>query len=259
MDPAIPKWNLPLGQRPKIAAIGWGVHGKEKREESYYLKRLWCVHLYTYPAEIRVKGALLSIRPGDLSVLPPDEKLVYSYRGISRHLYAHFELGQKTGPVQAVRAVQHLGADWAAACNSMEVALGHFATEPLRSEIRLWDLLWEWAERSRSAEDPMHPALRSLVGRIETRLGEELKVAALIRDCGLSHNHMIRLFQKNFGTTIEGYIRSRRLSRAGHLLKNSTLPIKLIAGEVGIRDPQQFNKLIRRAFGKGPRKLRFES
>ncbi|MBL8993901.1 MAG: helix-turn-helix transcriptional regulator [Spirochaetia bacterium] len=260
-DSSVPTWRLPLAERPQIAAIGWGVHGREKREEVYYLKGLWCAHLYDYSARIRVGGVLVDIRPGDLSIFPPDQKMVYYYQGVSRHIYAHFRFSEKIGASHPIRAVQPLHDTWAGSRNAMEIALDHFGTEPLRAEVKLWDLLWEWAARSAHSSDekaPVHPALRVLVGRIETGLGEDLKVASLVRNCGLSHNHMIRLFQKTFQTTIEGYIRSRRLSRASHLLRNSTFPIKQIASEVGIRDPQQFNKLVRRAFGKSPRALRFQ-
>jgi transcriptional regulator GlxA family with amidase domain len=46
------------------------------------------------------------------------------------------------------------------------------------------------------------------------------------------------------------------VERARHLLLNSTLPIKVIAREVGIPDPHLFNKIIRRELGKAPREVR---
>lgn len=52
------------------------------------------------------------------------------------------------------------------------------------------------------------------------------------------------------------YIRRRRLERAHHLLRASTLSIPAVAAAVGIPDLQAFNKACRRELGAPPRVLR---
>jgi transcriptional regulator GlxA family with amidase domain len=76
------------------------------------------------------------------------------------------------------------------------------------------------------------------------------------RHCGLSHNHLTRLFTAQLESTVVGYIRDRRMRRAHHLLTASTLPIASIAATVGIPDLQAFNKACRRTLGAPPRSVR---
>jgi AraC-like DNA-binding protein len=101
----------------------------------------------------------------------------------------------------------------------------------------------------------LHPALRKTVQIIEARLEGTIVIPDLAREVGMSHNHLIRLFRAKFKTTIEGYIRDRRIKRALNLLRYSTATVKSIAAEVGLPDLHQFNKAIRRECGRSPRAI----
>lgn len=82
---------------------------------------------------------------------------------------------------------------------------------------------------------------------------------AVAQAAGVSHNHLTRLFKAATGDTVVGYIRRRRLDRARHLLRASTLSIPAVAASVGIPDLQAFNKACRRELGASPRALRGET
>jgi len=92
---------------------------------------------------------------------------------------------------------------------------------------------------------------------IEAHLAEPLTVPQIARYADVSHNHLTRLFRAETGDTVVAYIRQRRLARAEHLLRRSTMPIPAIAASVGIPDLQAFNKACRRELGAPPRRLRF--
>jgi transcriptional regulator GlxA family with amidase domain len=64
------------------------------------------------------------------------------------------------------------------------------------------------------------------------------------------------LFRAETGYTVVGYIRRRRMERARHLLRESTLSIPAIAASVGVADLQAFNKACRRELGDSPRAVR---
>jgi transcriptional regulator GlxA family with amidase domain len=102
----------------------------------------------------------------------------------------------------------------------------------------------------------VHPAFQAASRAIEVSLGSTVAIPTLASAAGVSHNHLIRLFRKHAGTTIADYVRRRRADRAMHLLTQTTLAPKAIASMVGLPDLQQFNKLVRRAFGRSPRQLR---
>lgn len=250
-----PVFHVPLGERPRLRTIGQGIQGQVSVAR-YHLKGLWCLHLYTYHAHLTVGGKRCEIRPASLSVLPPDTDLVYYYRGLSQHLYAHFQL-RGSRVVRPIPALQDTGSDYTLVREMFTEAVGFFATQPLRAEIRLWDLLWRAADARDPVKKPrLHPAVEEVARQIELRLHEPLLVESLAREVGFSHNHLIRLFRAGLGQTVKGYMMTRRLEKARHLLSRSSLSIKQIAHDVGLGDLQAFNKAVRRRFGCPPRELR---
>ena len=229
-----------------------GRHGILQHAETFRLPTLWAVHIYRYHGEIICDGHRLEIHPGFASVFPPDVEIEYRYRGESVHLYAHFQL-PVTAPTGAIPAMQDLAGDFARLNAAFEQAIGWFPTQQLRAEVRLWDILWQLA----AAEPrPTHPAVAEALRLIELRLGDVIYVTGLAKTVGLSQNHLTRLFVAATGKPIATYVRDRRVERAAHLLRHSTLPVKAIAAEVGIPDLHLFNKSIRRAFGVPPRQFR---
>jgi transcriptional regulator GlxA family with amidase domain len=155
--------------------------------------------------------------------------------------------------------MQDLGRDFSELNQTFEQALAYLPTQPRRTEIKLWDILWMLAEktnRSSRAAEGVHPAIQKAFQLIEQRLGERIRVSELARDVEISHNQLTRLFQTATGGTVVEYIRARRMQRVEHLLVHSTMQIKAIAYEVGLGDLQQFNKAVHRAFGDSPRNIR---
>lgn len=250
-------FQVPLEQRPHLRMIGVAVHGK-RPVERYHLHDLWCIHLYRYHARFSIDGQEMDIQPGDLSVVPANAKLVYWFKGPSVHLYAHFELPPEaqTWAMPALRKTGHLFSHFH---HLFEEAVGFFPTQPLRAEVRLWDLLWSNVlEQKPDSETQVHPGIAEVIRKIELQLHEPLSVHSLARGCGLSQNHLTRLFHAATGRTVKRHIIERRMEKTLHLLTQSSTPIKNIAGAVGFEDLHAFNKAVRQYFGSSPRALREE-
>jgi transcriptional regulator GlxA family with amidase domain len=121
----------------------------------------------------------------------------------------------------------------------------------------VWAALWYVAGLSSPAEaDRPHAAVASAISYIESHLADPLTVPDVARAAGISHNHLTRLFRAETGDTVVAHIRRRRLERARHLLRESTLSIPAIAASVGIGDLQAFNKACRSGLGASPRGIR---
>jgi len=225
------------------------------------MRELWSLHVYRYEATVNIDGVRYPIRPGYASLVAPTTPTAYDFKGRSVHLYAHFRLGEPSandgGTVSEIAVMQDLGLKFATINEQMDT-LSNPQTSPYYAQATLWSILWQLSELSRKSVESGdgHPAVLSAVKQIELGLGEELSVAELARSSGVSYSYLGRLFQAEFGTTVVGFIRERRMARASHLLKQSTLPIKAVAASVGIPDLHLFNKSIRRATGKSPRALR---
>jgi transcriptional regulator GlxA family with amidase domain len=154
--------------------------------------------------------------------------------------------------------MQDLGDNFAYRYDALEAMIGDLQKPRFRIQAHLWNLLGDLSNPV-SPSSPLpaaHPAVRYALRQIELRLSETLSVADLAREANISYSYLGRLFQEAFGTTVVGYIRERRLRRAEHLLRHSTLPIKIIAAAVGIPDLHLFNKSLRRELGKSPTAIR---
>jgi len=250
-------WPICLTEPPQVAQIACSIHGSE-RLERYRLPDFWCLHLYRYHARVQLGEWNFPIHPGCVSIVPADMPIVYRYRGHSAHLYVHFRpdpsaRGGKTVPIPAML---DFGDDFGLLYIQLEQVIH---AGPDRAQARLWDVLWQLAERSipeTLAGACSHPAVGRAVQAIERRLAEPLRVAALAEEAGVSDSYLARLFQEALGCSVVGYIRQRRVQRAAHLLRHSTLPVKAIAALVGLPDLHQFNKTLHHCTGQSPRALR---
>ena len=255
-------WELCLEAPPEILMMAFGFHLPQAGYDCYRLPDLWCLHFYRYNGELRINGEGFAIRPGYCSLTPPNALLEYSYhQSPSVHSVAHFRLPAKiSGPLLSLPAMRDLGRDFETLVGSFEEAIAWRGTQPGRVVARVWDVLWqlnEWKQSdSASPVLSVQPAIERARQEIEMRLSTPLCVKELAARAGFSHNHFTRLFCAGVGSTPSQYIRARRVERAAHLLKNSTLPIKVIAAQCGLGDLQAFNKIIRRDLEMSPRECR---
>ncbi|MBC8064174.1 MAG: helix-turn-helix transcriptional regulator [Chlorobia bacterium] len=218
----------------------------------------WCLHLYRYQASIKIGNETYTIAPGSMGITPGATIAEYRFHDRSTHGFIHF---QPAGNQPSTLApMLPLGESFAASWAQFEEALGLFPLSPLRAEIKIWDLLWQHAERSQlpaQGTDPIHPAVAQATRFIETWLTESVTISDIAQRLDVSHNHLTRLFQKHLGKSPIAYLIERRLERAEHLLKHTNMPVKQIAIQVGIHDLQAFNKSFRNRFGVSPREYRW--
>ena len=251
-------WEVPVGTKPDIKQMAVGGHARG--QATYILPALWTLHLFQRAVEVRIEGALFRLGPGQLLLVPPNLANHYYFPGQPNHYYfAHFELPACAAPgCTSLPAAVDLGGDFPRWEADYLEAIQIFSEDKLRAEIRLWDMLLRLQDAMTSASPKVvgAPSLQKAVRLIELRLTEPIAIAALAVEVGVSHNHLIRLFQQRYQQTVQAYIRRRRLQRAQHLFRYTTRSVKSIAVEVGIANLQLFNKSIRREFGCAPRQLR---
>ncbi|WP_307543471.1 AraC family transcriptional regulator [Streptomyces sp. V3I8] len=250
--------RIHLGEPPVVVDAGVGVHGVASRTDVFRLPGLWQLHLYQYEAELTVDGTPHLVRPGRVSLVPPGATVRFRYRGRSEHLYAHLRTASAGTPL-TVPVLQDTGAELPLLTALLLQAVASARGEPDRARAEIWTVLWRIAHLAPAAERPgPHPAVTAAIAYIEAHLAAPLTVPAVARAAGVSHNHLTRLFRAATGATVVAYIRRRRLDRARHLLRASTLSIPAVAASVGIADLQAFNKACRRELGGSPRALRGE-
>ncbi|MEL7087227.1 MAG: AraC family transcriptional regulator [Planctomycetota bacterium] len=257
---------IDLTRPPRIVAAGRNTHGDEPVER-YRFDGVWCVHLYRYRFTLELDGEPHRVEPDTVSLVRPGVRMTYRFpRPGCRHHYCLFMLAPPYGPREPQDRVDVLPSatfPTFTAGPSLSPAFGSLfdrvadapATRPGRATAALWEMLWQLTDdrhaRDAAAGDPAEVA----AAQIRTRLSERLRVADLAEEVGLSHNQLTRRFRARFGTTVVGYLQEQRMATAARMLRDTSLPMKVIATEIGL-DAQQFNKAVRRAFGRSPTALR---
>lgn len=252
--------HAPLGTRPQLVSVGSNVFTPHTVGKWKALS-FWCFNLYRYAAELYVEGRHYPLRPGYVSLIPPLLEMEYHFKTGEPQVHAHhiYPDVPARAALTPLPVVIDLGSDFERIYRGVEEIIGWYGVNRLRAEVRLWDILWEIAGRAgpvAAGAESIHPALQRALAMIEQRLAEPLRVEEIAEAAGLSQNHLTRLVQARFKTTVVGYIRRLRTERARHLLTASTQPIKAIAQQVGIPDLHLFNKVIRRELGRSPREVR---
>ncbi|HEX6685254.1 MAG TPA: AraC family transcriptional regulator [Candidatus Limnocylindrales bacterium] len=246
---------LRLHHPPVVVNAGAAVHGITARRESFLLPDLWQAHLYSYSGELTLGGFTHRIRPGHVSLVPPGQEVTFDYRGRSEHLYLHLRL-PRSGQAQWVPVVQDAAAGAEALAGMFRSAIAAAPRQPEQASAEVWAALWRIAQLPQPGSGAGHLVVLRAIEFIEARLNEPITVPQVARFADVSHNHLTRLFRAETGDTVVAYLRRRRLARAEHLLRHSTLPIPTVAATVGIPDLQAFNKACHRELGASPRAIR---
>jgi AraC-like DNA-binding protein len=101
---------------------------------------------------------------------------------------------------------------------------------------------------------PVHPARHLLRAKdlIDARYREPLDVPTLARAAHLSPAHFSREFHRVFGESPHQYLLTRRMERAGALLRNTDRTVMDICIAVGLRSVGSFTTSFGRVFGLTP-------
>jgi len=103
-----------------------------------------------------------------------------------------------------------------------------------------------------------HPALLSVLERMEETIEMPLERAAMARIAGVTTRHLDRLFAAQLNTTFLDQYRRIRLQHAHRLLKQSPLSVSEIAVATGFSSLSHFSRMFRALYGIAPREARRE-
>jgi AraC-like DNA-binding protein len=232
-----------------------------------YCSSTIAIHLYDYPADIWIGRKHYRVRPGDITLSPRGVWSRYDLKESGSHLCIHFFPPASEATAPGVRLPLHirLGPQTAAARERFWRIIDHTrhsggdpdSPEGCAASASLQEfLLWLHFQCKRGATPRrgslVEEALRKLSHAIETSLGKPMLIGDLAADAGLSSDYVARLFARRYGMTLQHYLLLRRVEVARHLLISSNLLVSEIGRQVGMPDPQYFNKQFRRVTGQSP-------
>ena len=80
-------------------------------------------------------------------------------------------------------------------------------------------------------------------------LSQFFSIESLCRDSGISHAHLLRLFKREYGTTLISYVTGKRIAHACELLETTDLPVADVAFSCGFSDELHFMKIFKTKTG----------
>lgn len=251
-------WPCTLEEPPRLAQAWVGIRQNAPLQQ-HHLVGLWQLHIYWHGGELEVvladrRSFRTALVPGCITILPPDATSAYRVPERGVFTAVHFALDSPgTGELPFfVEPDAHSDA----LHQRIHAACALASHQPARGAAELWSALWELADPIAAGRRRGSRLVAQARELIESSLAAPLPVAALARRLAVSPAHLRRLFVAETGLAVKPYQLARRLERARHLLVHSDRSPASIAGEIGMPDPHQFNKAIRRQFGAAPLRLR---
>ncbi|MFA5262958.1 MAG: helix-turn-helix transcriptional regulator [Opitutaceae bacterium] len=113
----------------------------------------------------------------------------------------------------------------------------------------------EFSLAGQPAEGPLGSAAKVVEWvkkHVSTALREELSVAKLAKEIGISPRHFRRLFRRATGMTPQEYLWSRRVAHGKALLLGGRHNVTEAAAEAGFADQAHMNRHFRATFGVSP-------
>jgi AraC-like DNA-binding protein len=232
------------------------------------------LHLYDYTARLWLGDRLVRLQPGDFTLTPAQLPTRYALDGTGYHLCVHFDT------LPAGKSPLRLPLHWRPGPQ------GRWLNERLQEIIHLHRLTEGDSPEAKLARLAASTALQSLLLAVAVAVGsrppasaalaatrvdgvleqvrrhldehyrETLDVPALARRAGVSQNHLARKFRARHGMTLQRYVLNRRIELARHLLTTTRLPLKAVAIEAGLGNPQYFHRQFVQATGHSPSRER---
>ncbi len=253
----------PLDARPRIVTAGCFPLA-DRDFVVTYRGPTHALHLHDYHGTIDLDGCVLPLTPGMVTLSPANRPSRYDLPAPGRHWCIHFEPASARRPHASIPRHLGLGAERGFVADRMSRIArlwSHGRPNPAAAaRAVLQELLLQlaiWHEES--AADDARPSNRhadravdALIDLVHQRLDQPLTVPDLAHEVQLSQNYLARQFKRRTGQTIPRFILQARIDRARLLLSTTDLPIKAVAIQVGLADPQHFNKQFRRVVGVSP-------
>jgi AraC-like DNA-binding protein len=232
-----------------------------------YRHATFALHQHHYRGRLRLARQIFNLRPGDVTLTPPDVVSRYELQRDGYHLCIHF----RPVPIESKIPVLHLPLHLplrggGRVAEQMRAVAEAFATRGTAAREKLGaaaagsllqSLLLQLALGGRPSL-PAHRETRAenlLVAAkdlIEHEFPKPLSIEDIAKASGLSRNYFSAQFRQRFGRTPQGHLLHCRLEAARALLLSTRLPVKEIAFECGLPDPHHFNKLFRQTEGVSP-------
>ena len=231
----------------------------------YITPQTTALHLHDYAGKMWIGNRLIRLRPGDITLTPAGIISRYDLDTPGDHYCVHFE------PEEGERSAVNLPLHWRPGVHERRLREQLQGIIDLRRQVE-WTrsdlprlaagtalqslLLWVVITASNSMGEPTSSKVGDKLDQVRRHLDEHfhenVNVATLARRFEVSQNYLARHFKERHGMTMQRYLLRNRVELARHLLTATQMPIKAVAIESGLSNPQYFHRQFRSVTGRSP-------
>jgi len=212
----------------------------------------WLLVIYRHKTIVHVNAVSHHVSEGTVVIFPSGARGAHARVGAGTpHVYLLFQLAPDTRDIVSLPIRSDHDAKFVEFCsNSIKMISQSFAA----TQAFAWHVLWTLAEHPRLVE--MDETLLDAESFIDKHLDLPISVSDVCEAVNVPYRTLSRLFEAEHGMGIKRVISQKRSREALRLISETNLSFKQIAAKVGVPDPHQFNKFVRRALGLSPSAVR---
>jgi len=260
----------PIHAQTRLRLAGCFPFSPEIAANREYRHPFIALHQHFYHGRmLREGGDALVLCPGDVTFSLPNVGTRYELSDRGHHWCVHLDPvaeAQESVPIPLHLPMRNTGAYVAErfrAIIDLHIRGQRTPSAPLLQtaaslslqELILW-LALNVPEEGGSLGPKSEAAVLQARAMLDERFAEPLTALQMTGNTGLSPNYLATRFRQRFGVTMDGYLLRRRVEVGKHLLLTTNLLVKEVAFQVGIADPQYFNKQFRRSTNLSPTAFR---
>jgi AraC-like DNA-binding protein len=226
------------------------------------------IHLYDYHGRVRIGSKEYTFSPGDITCIQSGSVYSFSTEAPGKHWCIHYTEIPTEG-LGTLKLPSHLqlGANSLFYREQLQLISRLFNSHQsgdnpiqLEARYRLKALLLALhnlsVSRSSGKRSRSNFSWDNLLEWIDAHLDQPLTVPLIAERANLAPGTLTKKFKQAHKTTLSQYLLHRRIDKAKSLLATTTLTVYEVGSNVGIPDPQYFNKQFRKVTGNSPSRYR---
>jgi len=213
------------------------------------------VFVHDGSARVTVGADELSVGSGSAALLLPGHIEHFRFSPVveTRHSWIHFWSAVADEPLlRLLEGAPRVSLMTPTLARSVRELLAEPDVSESVTVLRAFTILYRYLESARRPTT----ALESALTFVEQHLSESLGVERVAAAANVSRPHLFRLFREHLGVTPADYVWSRRVEYALELLRETGLPIAVVASRAGFKTPKHLSRRVRAATGTTPSAVR---
>lgn len=244
----------------RIVACGDAIGGKEwcAREVSPPYTRIY--YMLDGEGQIETPEGNITLREGNLYIIPAGFSFSYSCKSQMRQLYFHVNL-TGSGGYDLLRGINQIISQRTDPSHVKELLSLYDKKDKMNSLLLkaiLQNDLFDALKNAKVAFGASEPSdcIKRALRYIEEHLSVSLTICEIAKELFISPDTLSHRFKKEMGESVGKYIDGLIFYKAEQFLAGSELPLAQISSELGFYDQFYFSRRFKEKFGIPPLKYR---